>query len=141
MKFPHTITLFNKVQNESGEVNYRVTVITGCLNRIVFADNKYDHGTQNGNSTHLYIPLSADTQNKSYISPDKFARLSEEEQSAYYTFSAENDFYAVGEVYFENYGKIKTADVKESANVYKITAAELLQFGSKSLWHWEVTGV
>lgn len=139
MKFPHTITVFNKVET-NGKTHYRPTVISGCLNRTNFAYPKSAVGVNNGSTTSLYIPLTADTGGRKYIEPDKYAKLNDEERDSFYTFHPEADYYIVG-IYEGESHAIRTEDVKAIANVHKITAAELLDFGSRALWHWEVRGV
>lgn len=137
MKFPHTITLFNRFE-EDGRANYRATIIKGCLHRLNYAYPKSELGLQNGNEAHLWMPLTADTGGKEYISPDKYSRLTEQERALHYTFSPDSDFYALGELELTE-RDITTADIKELTGVYKIKTAELLDFGSKAMRHWEVT--
>ncbi len=139
MKFPHTVTIFNKIEKQ-GKTYYRPTVIRGCLNRTNFSYPKSTVGVNNGSTTALYIPLSADAGGKCYIAPDKYRKLDDQDRNDFYTFCPIDDYYIVGiyeadEPYF-----IRTEDIKALANIHKITAAELLDFGSKSLWHWEVKG-
>lgn len=139
MIFPHTITLFNRY-NDDGRANYRATIITGCLHRVDYAYAKSGLGLQNSNAATLYVPLTADTGGKEYITPDEYSRLAEQDRSYYYTFSPESDFYVLGA--FETRERdITTADVKELTGVHKIKTAELLDFGSKALRHWEVTAI
>lgn len=139
MKLPHTITVFNRI-NGSGKTRFAPTVIKGCLNRIVYATPKSVTGEENGNGTKLYIPLTADTSGKRYISPEKYKQLTDDDRNGFYTFSPDNDFYTVGAFDTENTNEIDTATIKGLSTVYKITAAELLDFGDSSLQHWEVQG-
>ena len=142
MTFPHTVTIFNRIKSaETDKDIFLVTVIKGVLFRAVDGNSRTDKGDVNRATFQLYIPLTADTGRKEYMSSAEFIRLTEEEARKKYTFSTKGDFFARGD--FSKLGSVplKTSDVKEIADVHKITAAELLDFGSVSLHHWEVRGV
>ena len=142
MQFPHTITVFNRIKRAgaSGDT-FLATVIKGVLFRVVNGNSRTGTGDVNRDTFQLYIPLTADTGNKEYVSPAEFIRLTEDEARKKYTFSDKGDFFARGD--FSELGRIplKTSEVKEVTDVHKITRAEFLGFGSVSLHHWEVQGV
>lgn len=140
MQFPHRITLFNRVEDATGEISYRVTFLEGVLYRVVKGNAKTGTGDQNRDTAKLYVPLSVSAGGKTYITPEEYARLSNDERAAHYTFSVKDDFFVLGERKELADVPMETADVKEIYDVHAITAVEFLDFGSPTLHHWEVSG-
>lgn len=141
MKLPHKVTLFNHFEDiQTGRTYYLVTIIDGVLFRLLQAEHKTTQGKINGNNAKLFIPITAQTQNKTYISPAEFKKNTAEENATHFTFSPE-DFFVLGEhsEYVGTY--VKTADVEEDNETYRINMAEFLDFGSISLKHWEIVCV
>ncbi len=142
MQFPHKITLFNRIKHAgAGGEMYLATVIDGVLFRVINGNSRTGTGDQNRDTFQLYIPTDAKTDGKSYVSPADFYEMTEDEARKHYTFSCRGDFFARGDFSVLGRVPLKTAEVKEVAEVHKITAAEFLDFGSVSLHHWEVKGV
>ena len=141
MQLPHSVTLFNRVEDAEGEVSYRVTFLKGLLYRVVRGNSRAGTGEQSRDTAKLYVPLSVSTGEKTYLSPEEYARLSDDELAAHYTFSVKGDFFVLGEKRELADVPMETADVKEIYDVHAITAVEFLDFGNPSLHHWEVSGV
>lgn len=140
MKLPHSITLFNRYDDAStGRIYYIATVIDGVLFRLVKGEGKAQQGEINRNSAKLFIPITADAEGKTYVPPSEFAAGEPEENENRYTY-APDDFFVKGKHPEFKGAFVKTADVEEECETFRITAAEFLDFGASDLQHWEVVG-
>lgn len=94
MKFPHTVTLFNKYKN-NGKTLYNKTVIKDVLFVTQTATGTLVAGKNiPANTTTVYIPKIADFGNKKFVLPQEY-----EVNPVSNTFTfGEGDYIALGDV-------------------------------------------
>lgn len=176
MYAPHVVTLFNVIQDtdpetfEEVEQSY-VTILTGVFLDAVKAVNVRTSGLEGADSVSLFIPFSvtaidAETMlEKSYVGPQEFWALSDEERRKHWTLSIEgnggetffvkgspivrlatedydaigsSDGFLVGAVTTEDYLSVKRARAVDES--YTVTKVDIKDFGHASMRHWEVGG-
>ena len=108
MYAPHTVTLFNVIQEtdfqtfEEVEKVY-VTILTGVFLDAVKAVNVRTSGLEGADSVSLFIPFSVDAvdaetlEKKSYLGPQQFWAASEDVRRGHWTISLEGNG---GETFF-----------------------------------------
>lgn len=92
------------------------------------------------NTVMIYIPFLSDFQEKQYIKPKAWKRLTADEKDKYFTFSNE-DIIVKGICDFEITGD-KSQDLKTLENTYDdvvtIISVNTCDTGSPAIQHWEV---
>ena len=147
--FPHTVTVYNKMENDMGVATYNITLLRGVFLDISKAANVMKSGLTSADSVMLYIPMSikainAETgEEQRFASPKEYERLSEDERGKYWTLriggssSSMDCFFVKGEVT----EKSSFSALKNTYDdVYDVSTVDTKDFGSKSMWHWEVGG-
>jgi hypothetical protein len=133
MRLPHTITVFNKVEN-----NYIPTVLKGVLYDAKKAHRESTNGNENSSSIQIIIPKNVKVKDyKKYVSPMSFDN--ESNKTTIWTVS-QSDFIMKGEL-TEQLEIIKYSEIKESyENVVKVNSVRDVDFGDNSLHHFNVEG-
>lgn len=131
MKFPHSITIFNKsvssVGGETIEPYFRKTVINGVLFVRDENTSRNKFGLANADRVSVYIPKSSvDKIDKVLLSGTSYEGASEAEQSVSYSFN-KGDYICFGDVGSdgENINALKNSD----GNIYEITGLASYLFG------------
>lgn len=146
--FPHTVTIYNVLEDiVTGLPQYNITILRGVLLDISKGANIMRSGLANADSAKLYIPMSIVAINaltgeeQKFIGQKEYERL--EDVSKFWTLRASSSgsavpcFFVKGEVVEEaSFSSINN----RYDNVYNITSVDIRDFGSKSMWHWEVGG-
>lgn len=89
--FPHTVTVYNKMENDMGVATYNITLLRGVFLDISKAANVIKSGLTSADSVMLYIPMSikainAETgEEQRFVSPKEYERLEDDERHAFWT--------------------------------------------------------
>lgn len=146
MYSPHTVTLYNVVENADLTLNYNVTILRGVLLDIAKAMNVQNTGIVDADTATLFIPFSVKAvsptgASKEYCSPKAYEALSN--KSGYWTIdnggvaSSVGCFFVKGEVVDDN----GFAYIKEHYdNVFDVTTVDERDFGTADMQHWQVGG-
>lgn len=148
--FPHTVTVYNKVEDETtGAAIYNITILRGVFLDISKGANVMKSGLVSADSATLYIPMSikainADTgEEQTFVNQKEYERLAQSMRHGYWTLrpggssSSVDCFFVKGEL-TEN---TSFSDLKNRYDdVYDVSTVDTKDFGSKSMWHWEVGG-
>jgi hypothetical protein len=136
--FEDSITIFNKKYNSTiRDDEYIRTYIIGVNVDKKKAVNVIKSGLENASSGTIIIPIEdLESEEKEYISPKKYQKLSSEETKKYFTFQ-EGDIVVIGEVDY-NIDKDNTiANLKENYdNVFEVISVDDKLKGG--LPHWEI---
>lgn len=136
------ITLYNSYyDNESGLSKYKRTYLYDVnFQASNIIKNDRVRGLIEDNSISIYIPFLVDSEDKKYIKPKAYARLSEEEKQKYFTFNI-NDKVVRGIIDFEITGENdKNIAFLESYydDVYNISTIVTNDCGDYGMQHWRV---
>lgn len=149
MYMPHTVTIYNVVQEtdpatfEDVTVNY-ITILRGVFLDASKATNVRESGLEGADAVTLHIPFSVTAVDgvtgaeKQYVGPMEFWRAAD--KSGIWTLSTDrNTFFAKGEV-------VEPDRSEEYINlrydgVYTVTKVDVKDFGSPALRHWEIGAV
>lgn len=148
--FPHTVTVYNKVEDETtGAAIYNITILRGVFLDISKGANVMKSGLVSADSATLYIPMSikainADTsEEQKFVGQKEYERLAQSDLHEYWTLrtggssSTVDCFFVKGEVT----EKSGFNDLKNRYDdVYDVSTVDTKDFGSMSMWHWEVGG-
>ena len=146
--FPHTVTVYNMMEDTTtGMDTYNITILRGVFLDVSKAANVMKSGLASADAATLYIPMSIQAVNaktgkeQQFVSPKEYEQL--ENVSGYWTLrtggksSVTDCFFVKGEVVEEaSYSDIS----RRYDDVYDVTSVDTKDFGSKSMWHWEVGG-
>lgn len=136
------ITIYNSYYDKNeGKNKYQRTYLRG-VNFQTSNSIKNDRvrGLISDDTVSIYIPFTVDSEDKKYIKPKAFNRLSEYERENYFTFNTTDkivrdiiDFEITGEngeniAYLDNYYD----------DVYTITNVTTNDNGSLDMQHWRV---
>lgn len=147
--FPHTVTVYNTVQETDPETfedtltNY-ITVLTGVLVDETKAANVAESGLEGADAVNLYIPTDVTATDgvtgaeKTFVGPMEF--WSAEDKSSIWTLSVDGNG---GTSFFVRGTVVEETGTFESINllydgVYNITKVDNKDFGNLS--HWQVGG-
>lgn len=147
--FPHTVTVYNTLEDINTGINtYNITILRGVFLDISKGSNVMKSGIVNADAATLYIPMSIKAVNaltgeeQTFIGGKEYERL--EDVSKFWTLrtsggsSTQDCFFVKGEVVEQSgYESMR----KQYDFVYDISSVDTRDFGSKSMWHWEVGGV
>lgn len=148
--FPHTVTVYNKMADEKTGISmYNITILRGVFLDISKGANVMKSGLVSADSATLYIPMSikainADTgEEQKFVGQKEYERLAQSDIHEYWTLrtggisSTVDCFFVKGEVT----DKSGFNDMKNRYDdVYDVSTVDTKDFGSKSMWHWEVGG-
>lgn len=136
--FEDSITIYNKKYDSKKRDNYYIrTYLTGVNVEKNKAVNVIKSGIENASAATIYIPIEdLESENKEYISPKKFQKLSSEEVKNYYTLQP-GDYVAVGIIdYVIDDNNTATNLKNEFDDVYEVLIVDDKLKGG--LPHWEV---
>lgn len=151
MYAPHTVTIYNVTQ-ETDQTTFKdvqksyITVLRGVMLQASKAANVRQSGLEGADAVNLYIPFSTPAVDgvtgaaKRYVGPQEFWRAVD--KSGLWTLSTDGNggttFFVKGEVVEPE----KTEEAIEMLydDVYKVTKADMKDFGSADMQHWEVGG-
>lgn len=149
MYMPHTVTVYNVVQEtdpatfEDVTTNH-ITILRGVFLDASKATNVRESGLEGADAVTLHVPFSVTAVDgvtdaeKKYVGPMEFWRA--EDKSGIWTLSIDrNTFFCKGEV-------VEPDRSEEYINlrydgVYTVTKIDTKDFGSPAMQHWEVGGV
>ena len=138
--FEDNITIFNKKYDSSKrDYNYIRTYLSGVNVEKKKAVNVIKSGLENASSATIYIPIEdLESEDKEYISPKNYQKLSDEETEKYFTLQP-GDYIVVGEIDYLIDGKENTTTKLkgEFDDVFGILIVDDKLKGG--LPHWEVT--
>lgn len=147
--FPHTVTVYNKMENDMGMATYNITILRGVFLDISKAANVMKSGLTSADSVSLYIPMNIEAINaktgeaQQFAQPKVYERLEESERADYWTLriggssSVADCYFVKGEIVEDSsYGDMKN----RYDDVYDVSTVDTKDFGSKAMWHWEVGG-
>lgn len=151
MYAPHIVTIYNVTQ-ETDQGTFKdtqktyITVIRGVMLQAAKAVNVRESGLEGADAVNLYIPFASPAvdgvtgQEKRYVGPQEFWRAAD--KSGIWTLSTDGNggttFFVKGEVVEPD----KTEQMIEMLydDVYKVTKADMKDFGSAAMQHFEVGG-
>ena len=137
--FEDSITIFNKKYNSTiKDYQYIRTYLTNVNVEKKKAVNVIKSGLENASSGTVYIPTeNLETENKEYISPKKYQKLSSEELKNYYTLQT-GDLVVIEIVDYEIDDKNNTITKLKNKfdDVFEILVVDDKLKGD--LPHWEV---
>lgn len=148
--FPHTVTVYNTLEDINTGINtYNITILRGVFLDISKGSNVMKSGIVNADAATLYIPMSIKAVNaltgedQTFVKPKEYGRMDPKEALKFWTLrtggrsSATDCFFVKGEITEESEYK----DIRNRYDdVYDVTSVDTKDFGSKSMWHWEVGG-
>lgn len=137
--FEETITIFNKKYDSSKrDDNYVRTYLSGVNVEKKKAVNVIKSGLENASSATIYIPIEdLESEDKEYISPKNYQKLSAEETQKYFTLQP-GDYVVIGSIDYTIDEKNTTTKLKnEFDDVFEILIVDDKLKGG--LPHWEVT--
>ncbi|NFS12785.1 hypothetical protein FDE77_16350 [Clostridium botulinum] len=135
MKTNTIATLYNHyIDKETERTVYKRTVITKVNWQEEQKTAATDKGIVSANIIRVFIPFNSDFEEKDYIEPKAYKRLSEEDKNRYFTFD-NDDFIVKGEV---NESITATDLKKKYDNVGTILSTLICDKGSIPLRHYEI---
>lgn len=137
--FEDSITIFNKKYDPNKRDNYFVrTYLTGVNVEKKKAINVIKSGLENASAATIYIPIeNLESEDKEYIPPKKYQKLSIEEMKKYFTLQP-GDFVVVGTIdYIIDEKNTATKLKNEFDDVFEILIVDDKLKGG--LPHWEVS--
>lgn len=136
--FEDSITIFNKRYDPSKRDDYFVrTYLTGVNVEKKKAVNVIKSGMENASSATIYIPIEdLESEDKEYISPKNYQKLSAEEIEKYFTLQP-GDYVVIGIIDYKIDEKNTATKLKnEFDDVFEILIVDDKLKGG--LPHWEV---
>lgn len=144
---PHTVTLYIVTENDDYTTNIDTTILKGVFLDATNGKMVSTPGTNNADMATLFVPFSVEAHGlngevKEYIDIKRYRDL--EDPSRYWTFdpsgesSAADCFFVKGEVH----NTLEYSEAKRLyPDVYKVSRVATRDFGSKDMWHWQVSCV
>lgn len=136
--FEDSITIFNKRYDPNKRDDYFVrTYLTGVNVEKKKAVNVIKSGMENASSATIYIPIEdLESEDKEYISPKNYQKLSAEEIEKYFTLQP-GDYVVIGIIDYKIDEKNTATKLKnEFDDVFEILIVDDKLKGG--LPHWEV---
>lgn len=146
--FPHTVTIYNIVQEidpatlDEVEKVY-TTILRGVMLQASKAVNVRESGLESADAVNLYIPFSVKAVDgmtgkaKTYAPPQAF--LAEADKSGLWTLSVNGNggltFFVKGEFVTDKEDVAMAQD-----GCYNVTKVDAMDYGSTDMQHWEVGG-
>lgn len=146
MYTPHTVTVYNYLGKdpETKKPVNEITILRGVFLDISQGENIMKSGLSNADSAVLYIPMDIKALNavtgeeQQYIEPKVYDRL--EDKTRFWTIGERqnNCYFVKGEV-VEPESDYKTINTNYDY-AYTVTSVDVRDFGTRSMWHWQVGG-
>lgn len=146
--FPHTVTIYNVVQEidpttlDEVEKVY-TTILRGVMLQASKAVNVRQSGLEGADAATLYIPFAVEAVDgktgaaKAYAKPQEFVKAAD--RSGLWTLSYNGNggetVFVKGEFISENMTVVQYHD-----DCYKVTKVDAMDYGSPDMQHWEVGG-
>lgn len=146
--FPHTVTIYNIVQEidpatlDEVEKVY-TTILRGVMLQASKAVNVRESGLESADAVNLYIPFSVKAvggmtgKAKTYAPPQAF--LAAADKSGLWTLSVNGNggltFFVKGEFVTDKEDVAMAQD-----GCYNVTKVDAMDYGSTDMQHWEVGG-
>lgn len=148
--FPHTVTIYNIVQEidpatlDEVEKVY-TTILRGVMLQASKGVNVRESGLEGADAANLYIPFAAEAVDgntgaaKTYAKPQEFVKATD--RSGLWTLSYDGNggetLFIKGEFVFNgaNLNVVRYHD-----DCYNVTKVDAMDYGSPDMQHWEVGG-
>lgn len=148
--FPHTVTIYNVVQEidpttlDEVEKVY-TTILRGVMLQASKGANVRESGLEGADAANLYIPFAAEAVDgntgaaKTYAKPQEFVKATD--RSGLWTLSYDGNggetLFIKGEFVFNgaNLNVVRYHD-----DCYNVTKVDAMDYGSPDMQHWEVGG-
>lgn len=146
--FPHTVTIYNVVQEidqatlDEVEQVY-ITILRGVMLQASKGANVRESGLEGADAANLYIPFTVEAVDgktgvaKAYAKPQEFANAAD--RSGLWTLSYNGNggetVFVKGEFISDNMTVVQYHD-----DCYKVTKVDAMDYGSADMQHWEVGG-
>ena len=146
--FPHTVTIYNVVQEidpatlDEVEKVY-ITILRGVMLQSSKGVNVRESGLEGADAANLYIPFSVEAVDgetgatKTYAKPQEFVKAAD--RSGLWTLSYNGNggetVFVKGEFVSDNMTVVQYHD-----DCYNVTKVDAMDYGSADMQHWEVGG-
>ena len=148
--FPHTVTVYNIIQEEDPstlkEVTHiYITILRGVMLQASKGANVRQSGLAGADAANLYIPFAVEAVDgktgaaKTYAKPQEFVKAAD--RSGLWTLSYNGNggetLFIKGEFVFDgtNLNVVRYHD-----DCYNVTKVDAMDYGSDEMQHWEVGG-
>lgn len=146
--FPHTVTIYNVVQETDPATLDEVekvytTILRGVMLQASKGVNVRESGLESADAVNLYIPFAVEAVDgktgaaKAYAKPQEFAKAAD--RSGLWTLSYNGNggetVFVKGEFISDNMTVVQYHD-----DCYKVTKVDAMDYGSPNMQHWEVGG-
>lgn len=146
--FPHTITIYNVVQETDPATLDEVekvytTILRGVMLQASKAVNVRESGLESADAVNLYIPFAVEAvdgvtgKTKTYIGPQSFFKATD--KSGLWTLSYKGNGGMTCFVKGEFVSDDMTV-VLSHGDCYNVTKVDAMNYGSPDMQHWEVGG-
>lgn len=146
--FPHTVTIYNVVQEidpttlDEAEKIY-TTILRGVMLQASKGVNVRESGLEGADAVNLYIPFAVEAVDgvtgkpKTYIGPQSFFKAAD--KSSLWTLSYKGNggvtCFVKGEFVSDDMTVVLSHD-----DCYNVTKVDAMDYGSADMQHWEVGG-
>ena len=146
--FPHTVTIYNIVQEidpatlDEVEKIY-ITILRGVMLQASKGVNVRESGLEGADAVNLYIPFAVEAvdgvtgEPKTYIGPQSFFKAAD--KSGLWTLSYKGNggmtCFVKGEFVSDDMTVVLSHD-----DCYNVTKVDAMDYGSPDMQHWEVGG-
>lgn len=146
--FPHTVTVYNIIQEEDPstlkEVTHiYITILRGVMLQASKGVNVRESGLESADAVNLYIPFAVEAvdgvtgKTKTYIGPQSFFKATD--KSGLWTLSYKGNggmtCFVKGEFVSDDMTVVLSHD-----DCYNVTKVDAMNYGSPDMQHWEVGG-
>lgn len=146
--FPHTVTVYNIIQEEDPstlkEVTHiYITILRGVMLQASKGANVRESGLEGADAVNLYIPFAVEAVDgvtgkpKTYIGPQSFFKAAD--KSDLWTLSYKGNggmtCFVKGEFVSDDMTVVLSHD-----DCYNVTKVDAMDYGSLDMQHWEVGG-
>lgn len=148
--FPHTVTVYNIVQEEDPSTfkaveHVYITILRGVMLQASKGANVRQSGLEGADAANLYIPFTVEAVDgktgtaKTYAKPQEFVKAAD--RSGLWTLSYDGNggetLFIKGEFVFDgtNLNVVRYHD-----DCYNVTKVDAMDYGSADMQHWEVGG-
>lgn len=135
------ITLYNKYYDEEDKCNkYKRSYLRGVNYRSSYGTTTSSKSINNNDENIIYIPFSVYSEDKEYIKPNAYEKLSKSEKEHYFTFNS-GDIVVKGIIDFELTNE-KGNNLKSLNEFYDdvstVNNVKTYDCGSDHMKHWKV---
>ena len=146
--FPHSVTVYNIIQDEDPstlkEVTHiYITILRGVMLQASKGANVRESGLEGADAANLYIPFAVEAVDgktgaaKTYAKPQEFVKAAD--RSGLWTLSYNGNggetVFVNGEFISDNMTVVQYHD-----DCYKVTKVDAMDYGSADMRHFEVGG-